>query len=193
MSHRPIIQHAALSEILAELSLNILEQCVTVRLVPRLTSVIVAFTAWLVSVPVGAAEIEQNGPVLAAKTILEAIVEAVAMLNRCREVDSSNTVIYNGLIVTFGLQNTPVIERLDQVLRGEGVRAGHGETYFLSLYPSTRVEAQEKVEEVEAKVGSAKFLDRCRSLPDQADQQTDMFTPLRDRFPVEMRTIDAWR
>lgn len=162
------------------------------RLVPWLASVIVAVAAWLASVPVAAADVEQSDSVLAAKTILEAIVEAVAMLNRCREVDSSNALIYNGLLVTFGLQNTPVIERLDEVLRGEGVRAGHGETYFLSLYSSLRFEAQDEVEEVETKIGPAKFLDRCRILPDQADQHTDMFAPLSDRFPVELRTIDEW-
>ena len=91
-----------------------------VRLVPWLASVIVSLATWLAPVPVSAADIGQSGPVLAAKTILKAIVEAVAMLNRCREADSSNTVIYNGLLVTFGLRNTPVIERLDEVLRREG-------------------------------------------------------------------------
>ena len=95
--------------------------------------------------PVAAADIEQSAPVLAAKTLLGAIEEAVAVLNRCREVDNSNAAIYNGLLVIFGVQNRPVIERLDVVLRGEGVRAGGGATYFLSLYSSIWIGAQEEV------------------------------------------------
>jgi hypothetical protein len=163
-----------------------------VRLVPWLASAIVALAAWLVSVPVAAADIERSDPVLAARTLLEAIEQAVAMLNRCREVDSSNAVIYNGLLVTFGLQNLPVIERLDEVFRGEGARSGRGETYFLPLYSGIRKQVEQEVEGIEAKAGAARFFDDCRGLSDRADQHTDMFAPLPDRFPVEIRTIDEW-
>jgi hypothetical protein len=155
-------------------------------------SVIVVLAAWLASVPVIAADIEPTAPVLAAKTLLGAIEQAVATLNRCREVDSSNAVIYNGLLVTFGLQNLPVIERLDDVLRGEGARSGHGETYFLPLYSDTRKQVEQEVEGTEAQVGAARFLADCRGLSDRADQHTDMFAPLSDRFPAEIRTIDEW-
>jgi hypothetical protein len=163
-----------------------------VRLVPWLAPVIVALAAWLASVPATAADTEQSGPVLSAATILGAIEETVAVVNRCREVDNSNAAIYNGLLVIFGVQNRPVIERLDVVLRGEGVRAGHRETYFLSLYSIIWKGARTEVEDIETKTGPAKFLANCRILPGRADQHTDLFAPLPDRFPNEMHTIDEW-
>jgi hypothetical protein len=34
---------------------------------------------------------------------------------------------------------------------------------------------------------------KCRSLPKAASQRTDLFRPLREKYPDDMRLIEEWR
>ena len=64
--------------------------------------------------------------------------------------------------------------------------------YFTRQLPPFLDAAKREAERM-ADTNPSMYLAMCRSLPKAASQRTDLFQPLREKYPDDMRLIDEWR
>jgi hypothetical protein len=141
-------------------------------------------------VPVNA---QDQDPRKAALFLYGALQAGAATLLACREADPPNSTAYLAVTGQLFSENLSTFERINEVLRTEGTRAGLGSAYYLQQYYPKAVAMAADMAKRERTADPAAFLANCRGLPEAARRHEGYFRPLRDKFPSQMRTLDDWR
>jgi hypothetical protein len=136
---------------------------------------------------------QQSPALTAAFAILGASEEAMATLNYCRAIDSTNADVYDGLVLRILNLYMPYIQRTDEILPVEGMRSGHGERFYYTMLPGLRSLAQTEAKDLAATLRPEQVIASCRAERGDFQQQRGLFVSPDIRFPKEVRALKDWR
>lgn len=120
------------------------------------------------------------------------IAALTAYLGVCGVSDSENAEGFAAALDSYRQEVTPLLKRLDTVLRGALEREGDTQSDPARMYAAANRAAVKRIEDLRTKHPD-QFGLLCGGLLKTARERTAEFAPLRERFPDEMRMIDEWK
>ena len=120
------------------------------------------------------------------------IAALTAYLGTCGEFDANNAADFAAALKSYKAEVTPVLERLDTVLRGDLEREGDTASDPARMYKAANDAAVKRIEQLRDNHPD-EFGLLCGGVLKIAQEHRAEFAPLAERFPDEMRMIEAWR
>lgn len=124
---------------------------------------------------------------------ISAYVSAIDIqIAKCREIDTANAISYDAAYATYHQDLGDILVRINFLLTEEAGRLGMAADFFTRQLPPF-LDAGKREAARMAETNPGMYLAMCRSLPKAASQHTDLFRPLHEKYPDDMRLIDEWR
>ena len=135
----------------------------------------------------------KNSPgAVSALFIYQFIVNRLAFLEECAQVDKPNVSAYSEAFSTFSLEATPIADRAFMILHEESMRAKKTSDGFARrMFDVGRAARKQLMDNAEK--NSMAFTIGCRLAPPAMREHAEGFKPIRNQFPDHMRAIDEWK
>ncbi len=135
----------------------------------------------------------KNSPAaVSAFFIYQFIVNRLAFLEECAQIDKANISAYSEAFSNFSLEATPIADRAFAILHEESVRAGKSSDGFSRRMFDVGRDARKQLMD-NAEKNSMAFTIGCREVPQMMREHAEGFKPIRNQFPDHMRAIDDWK
>jgi len=128
--------------------------------------------------------------VISALFIYRFIVNRLAFLEECAQIDRPNVSAYSEAFSNFSLDATPIADRTFAILHEESARAKESSDSFSRRMFDIGRQARRLLMDNAAK-NSMAFTIGCREVPPAMREHAEGFRPIRSQFPEQMRVIDA--
>jgi hypothetical protein len=131
-------------------------------------------------------------PMDSAAFVYGSLLSVTSFLAECADYDKQNADSYNKLMLQYIQENSGLSDRLMTIMRTEAIRTGYPlETLNKMLFDARNMaaEAPQKLRREDPN----HFLSMCQAQWEIRNRGLAPYSPLRERFPVQMRVIDAWK
>ena len=135
----------------------------------------------------------KNSPAaVSAFFIYQFIVNRLAFLEECAQVDKPNISAYSEAFSNFSLEATPIADRTFAILHEESARAKEtSDNFSRRMFDVGRAARKQLMDNAEK--NSMAFTVGCRMAPPAMREHAEGFKPIRNQFPDHMRAIDEWK
>ena len=124
--------------------------------------------------------------------IYQFIVNRLAFLEECAQVDKPNISAYSEAFSNFSLEATPIADRTFAILHEESARAKESsDSFSRRMFDIGRLARKQLMDNAEK--NSMAFTIGCREVPPAMREHAEGYRPIRSQFPEHMRAIDQWK
>lgn len=121
-----------------------------------------------------------------------AISGVVAVLTQCAVYDMQNLDSYTKLQTQYMDENKVLRNRLMTIMRAETVRNGYSLETLQKMLLDMGAKGLEMAEK-QHRENPGLFLSNCRVQWEVHDRGLAAYKPIRELYPIQMRTIDEWK